>query len=187
MKQEKEFPWVAELLQVLGSGRPVIMPCDTIYGIVGIVPVSEEIIRDIKGRDESKPFLQLIRKEWLPGLVKTIIPDNLLKLWPGPLTLIVEGVDNNSIAVRVPDDKRLLYIMKKLKKPLYSTSVNRSGNQVLYKADEIKKEFQGKVDLFANEGDLPGGLPSTILDIREKPYRLIREGACFLGTDILRG
>ncbi|MCF6334204.1 MAG: Sua5/YciO/YrdC/YwlC family protein [Spirochaetales bacterium] len=182
---EEEFPWISEILKILESGFPVIMPCDTIYGIVGTVPDSEKLIRGLKGRDESKPFLQLLKKEWVPDLTRTDIPEKLFDLWPGPLTLIVEGIDLASIAIRVPNDNRLLYLLEKLKKPLFSTSVNKSGKPILYRSEDIDFEFKNKVKLFVNEGDLPGGIPSTILDIRQKPFMILREGTCSIDSDLL--
>ena len=45
------------------SGEIVIIPTDTVYGFSGIVkPESntDKKIREIKGREEEKPFIQLI-------------------------------------------------------------------------------------------------------------------------------
>ena len=41
---------------VLSSYGVAILPCDTIYGIVGVAPETEGRIRSIKGRGEDKPF-----------------------------------------------------------------------------------------------------------------------------------
>ena len=175
---EEENLSIAEILAVLSGNGIVIMPCDTIYGIVGIAPVSKNRIKKLKGREETKPFLLLIRKEWVSRFTKVDIEKYFLDLWPGPLTLIVPGLFGDSIALRVPDDERLQNLLSKLNEPLYSTSVNRSGQESLNKTKEIEIEFGSEVDLFVNEGDLKGGLPSTIVDISQKPFKMIREGAC---------
>lgn len=182
--EEENFS-IADILAILSDNGIVIMPCDTIYGIVGIAPVSENRIRNLKGREETKPFLLLIRKEWVSRFTKVDIENYFLDLWPGPLTLIVPGLFGDSIALRVPDDERLQNLLSELNEPLYSTSVNRSGQESLYKTKEIELEFGSEVDLFVNEGDLEGGLPSTIIDISKKPYKLLREGACLIDLNML--
>ena len=177
---------IADILEILSNKGIVIMPCDTIYGIVGVAPDSENIIRKLKGRKETKPFLLLIRKEWVSRFTKIEIDKYFMDLWPGPLTLIVPGHNGKTIALRVPDDDRLQNILSVLKEPLFSTSVNRSGYESLYKGDDIEKEFGSEIDLFVNEGDLEGGIPSTIVDISQKPYKLLREGACPIDITMLK-
>lgn len=176
---------IAEILETLADKGIVIMPCDTIYGIVGIAPSTENTIRGLKGREETKPFLLLIRKEWVSNFTPIEIDKYLLDLWPGPLTLIVPGNNGKTIALRVPDDDRLQNILSVLKEPLYSTSVNRSGYESLYRSDDIEKEFGSEIDLFVNEGDLEGGVPSTIVDISKKPCKILREGACSVDLTML--
>ena len=161
------------------------MPCDTIYGIVGVYPESENRIRDIKGREENKPFLILIRKEWISRFTNIKIKKYFLDLWPGPLTLIVPGLIRDTVALRVPDDKRLQNILLELDRALYSTSVNRSGKDSLEMANEIEKEFGSEIELFINEGDLIGSQPSTIIDLTIKPYKIIRQGSCIIDTNML--
>ena len=51
--------------------------------------------------------------------------------------------------------------------PIYSTSVNRSGQPVLSSIHDIKNEFGGEVDLIVDGGASvsPGALPSTLVEI----------------------
>ena len=47
----------------LKNGNIIIIPTDTVYGFSGIVDsvhFTQEKIKKIKGRDEKKPFIQLI-------------------------------------------------------------------------------------------------------------------------------
>ena len=44
------------------GGGVCVLPTDTVYGFSGIVPQSQSRIYSIKGRDEGKPFIQLIAK-----------------------------------------------------------------------------------------------------------------------------
>ncbi|MCK5198939.1 MAG: L-threonylcarbamoyladenylate synthase [Spirochaetales bacterium] len=185
MSKVKEIPSIADILAVLSGNGIVILPCDTIYGIIGIAPASENKIKKLKGRKETKPFLLLIRKEWVSRFTKADIENYFLDFWPGPLTLIVPGIEGGAIALRVPDDERLQKLLSELNEPLYSTSVNRRGQESLYRTEEIEREFGSEVDLFVNGGDLECGLPSTIINILEKPYKLLREGACSIDLTML--
>ena len=75
----------------------MIIPTDTVYGFSGIVDSSEHfntdaIIRKIKGREEYKPFIQLIAApEDIVKYTDDVVPKKLLDCWPGPLTIIVLG------------------------------------------------------------------------------------------------
>jgi L-threonylcarbamoyladenylate synthase len=184
--KEEDLLLIDDITEILSNNGVVIMPCDTIYGIIGIAPNSDERIREIKGRDEVKPFLILIKKDWITRYTNIIIDNYLLDLWPGPITLIVPDLNDGSIALRAPDDRRLQKILTKLDQPLFSTSVNRSGQDLLFESSDIKKEFISEIDLFIDEGDMPGGLPSTILDIRKTPFKIIRQGACLVDLKNIR-
>lgn len=163
---------------VLSRGEACIIPCDTIYGFVGRVPESEQIIRQIKGREETKPFLQIILKEWLPNLTDMRLDDYLLDYWPGPLTMILENLNGATTAYRAPDDPFLSELLLRSGVPLYSTSVNRAGRDPLNSIDQIIDEFGEEVPLIIDGGDLGVPTASTILDVTVDPPKVIRQGAC---------
>ncbi|MEW5814340.1 MAG: L-threonylcarbamoyladenylate synthase [Spirochaetota bacterium] len=172
-------------LSVLKSGGVVILPCDTIYGFHGKASVTERKIRKIKGSGELKPFLRLLANPSELLKYSTVKPDpRLLAFWPGPLTLVVPDRSGSTTAFRVPEDPFLGALLAELDEPLLSSSVNRSGTEPLWQVEKIIKEFEGEVDLIVEDGDLPGKLPSTILDISVTPYRIIRPGALRLPDEL---
>lgn len=177
------FDTLIDILEKLGIA---IIPCDTIYGIVGIAPESEQRIRVLKGREE-KSFLRLIpSSDWLSRFTDCSLPPQLERFWPGPLTIIFPAKveQHKSVALRIPDDPLLLRLMRRLAKPLFSTSVNISGQPVLWRIRDILKMFEDKVDLVVDAGDRAGAVPSTIIDITEKPYKVLRRGAVGLPREI---
>jgi L-threonylcarbamoyladenylate synthase len=177
---------VARLAELLSSGGVAIMPCDTIYGIVGPAPGSETRLRELKGRGE-KSFLQLIAgPPWLARFGDLELPESLARYWPGPLTLIFPA-ERGSVALRVPADPRLRSLLERLDRPLYSTSVNRSGQPALWRIADILEQFERAVDLVVDAGDLPGRLPSTIVDVSRRPFRVLRQGALELPPEALGG
>lgn len=174
------------LVEVLRAGGVAIVPGDTMYGLVGVAPDSEERIRSIKGRGEDKPFLQLLPDpSWVARFSPLSTPANLRKYWPGPLTLVFPTHAGGTVAFRVPDFRFLRDLLEAVGGPLYSTSVNRSGRAPLQTVEAIRREFEGDVDLIYDAGDIPPGVPSTLVDLSCRPYRVIREGALVLPPDDL--
>ncbi len=165
---------IVDILAKKGIG---VIPCDTIYGFVGIAPDTEKKISEIKGRSEGKKFLRLILPSWLSLYTDAKIESELITMGTGCITFVVKDYYGETTAVRFPKDPLLINILNKLEKPLYSTSVNRSGKEILYRSKDILKEFGNDIDLFLDAGDIPG-LPSTILDVTSFPYRIIRSGTC---------
>ncbi|MBQ7882237.1 MAG: L-threonylcarbamoyladenylate synthase, partial [Treponema sp.] len=121
------------------NGDVVIIPTDTVYGFSGLVPFSKEKIQKIKGRDENKPFIQLIANpNDIFKYTNDDIPKKIFSLWPAPLTIIVNlkpelcnEKDFSTVAFRCPDDIWLRTIIERCGSPIYSTSVNRSGLPIL--------------------------------------------------------
>jgi L-threonylcarbamoyladenylate synthase len=165
------------LVKSLSSGGVAIIPCDTMYGIVGVAPQTEERIRQIKGRGETKPFLQLIGSaSWVSRFSDLALPPVLSKYWPGPLTLVFPHRAGGTVAVRLPDSLLLRRLLEAIGQPLYSTSVNKTGKPPLVEVAAMKQEFERDVDLIFDAGNLPPGPPSTLVDITNRPYRVLRAG-----------
>lgn len=167
------------------KGRICILPCDTIYGIVGIYPETGPRIRDIKGREENKAFILLADQAIAETIFKNAIPEEIRKLWPGPLTVIDNDRQGSTTAVRVPDNEFLLQIISLVNKPVFSTSVNFSGQEAINDINEIKKQFESRVDLICEAEEYVSGRASTIIDISRKPYRIIRQGGCVVPSQIM--
>lgn len=170
----------------LKDKKIVIIPTDTIYGFSGIVPESAERIHKAKGRDEGKPFIQLIAEpaELVKYTVDKINP-SLLSLWPGAITLIVRNTNNETTAFRCPGDAWLRSVISKTGCPLFSTSVNKAGQRALNTISEICKEFGKIADLIVDDGDNENMLASTIVDTTGEIYRIIRQGSVTIPEDYL--
>ncbi len=192
----------ATTAEVLKAGGVVIIPTDTVYGFSGIVkkdsrvkpgndierPVrlsgltrqshsTDDRIRTIKGRSETKPMIQLIAKpEDLANYTDDTVPAGLLQKWPGALTIIVNDRRGGTTAFRCPGDEWLRRVISLCGGPIYSTSVNRSGQPVLDQEAAIIKEFTSEVDLIVKDGDKKGAKPSTIVNITDGEIKVLRQG-----------
>lgn len=190
---------IEQTFSTLRAGGIVIIPTDTVYGFSGIVDLAQSAagtrfetdakIRAIKGRAESKPLIQLIaRPEDIRLYTDDDIPPELLAKWPGALTIIVHVKENSplaataipdsrTIAFRCPGDAWLREIIARCGAPIFSTSVNRSGQPVLDSSSAIAAEFAGEVDLIIDDGDKKGALPSTLVTIENGQARVLRQGS----------
>lgn len=188
-KSDADFEKVSSIIK---AGGIAILPTDTVYGFSGIVDLKgsrafscDERIRKIKGREESKPLIQLISS---PGDIFLYadckVPEKLMNLWPGALTVIVPlkkahplAVDFPTVAFRCPGDEWLRKLIADCGAPLFSTSVNRSGKPVLETVPEIKAEFEGEIDVLVDDGDKKGALPSTLVMLEENGMKVLRQGS----------
>jgi L-threonylcarbamoyladenylate synthase len=176
----------ALVVRTLRASGLVIMPCDTVYGILGVAPETEARIREVKGRHETKPFIRLIADPgWLAGLASAEPPRAVLELWPGPLTLVLPAPGGGTVAVRLPDDELLRSIMREVARPLYSTSVNRAGEESLRTLSDIVAAFGDRVDVIVDGGDRREAMASTILDLTGRPARVLRQGSLRIPEAIL--
>jgi L-threonylcarbamoyladenylate synthase len=173
--------------EILVSGGVIVMPTDTIYGFSGLVPASEKKIHTIKGRDEGKPFIQLIAApEDLSRYTDDLVNPGLLAYWPGPITIIVRAKSGGTVAFRCPGDEWVRSVIRRCGAPVYSTSVNRAGEPALKKIGEITNVFGDLVDLVVDDGDHTEGLPSTLVDATGPVYKIIRQGALTINPEYLR-
>ncbi len=176
---------------IIGGGVCII-PTDTVYGFSGIIPQSQARIQAIKGRNEEKPFIQLISEpKDLYTYTDVAIPTQLFSLWPGAVTVIVpvkESVGKGTIAFRCPGDSWLRKVIALVGAPIYSTSVNRSGEPVLGSLDSIREEFFGEVELIVgfDEGLVPDAQPSTLVKLLPNgKCKIIRQGDVILPQELL--
>lgn len=165
-----------EVVRMLKSGCVGVIPADTIYGLSACAHSrSAERIYEIKERPQNKSLITLASLEWLEGSGLEV-PSVLYSHWPCPLTAILRAVDGTTHAVRVPDDAYIQAIVAAVG-PIWSTSVNISGQASLSRAEDIERVFAGKIDFLVRKRDEEeAGLPSTLVDCTSKPFRVLRQG-----------
>lgn len=167
-----------KIINSLIEGNITIIPCDTIYGICGIMSekTREELIK-IKNRDENKNnFIILATLTQAHKLLGKNLNKSLYSLWPGPISIISYTKHNNvAVCVRVPDDEKLQKILYKTG-PIYSTSVNVSGEPSINNVYEICAKFGDCVDIIAKDDEKEFLSSSTIINATQKTLKLVRKG-----------
>jgi L-threonylcarbamoyladenylate synthase len=185
---------------VLARGGLVIFPTDTLYGLAADprIPAAVERVFAIKGRPAGQPLpliaASLAQVEQAFGEMTAATRLLAECFWPGPLTLVIDaggriapaalGPDQTT-AVRVPAHEVARGLSATLGFPIVSTSANRTGEPGAEEPDRAAGALGEGADLLLDAGRVDGGLPSTIVDARQKPPRLIRAGA--IGFDLVRG
>ena len=181
---------IDKIVSVVDSGGLVITPTDTVYGIMGD-SLDESVIRkvySVKRRSFSKPLIllmsdvEMIKKytsdisdvEWdlinhfLPGLVTIILKKN---------DLVNSLITSNSdyVGIRIPDNSELVEIIKKLGRPVISTSANISDRDVITRVDMISDELLSGIDYVYDGGEI-NNLSSTIIRVVDGKLVILRRG-----------
>jgi L-threonylcarbamoyladenylate synthase len=181
---------LTQAAELFHSGKIFIYPTDTIYGLGGN-PFDREAVKRIsviKGRSYPKQFIWLLSDlNNVMNYVEVVSSDHfelLQKLWPAPVTVILKlnertkGITNQeTAAIRIPDQKFCVKLLTEISRPLISTSVNKSGGKPLNDYDEIVNNFAQEVDAIFYYSNQADKLSSTIIDLTSEKPKLIREGS----------
>jgi len=176
---------IARAAALLAEGGIVAFPTDTVYGvaIAGSLPERLPALFALKRRplDRLIPILladlaQLPAAEWVVDDRARRLADHF---WPGPLTLVLPSADGSRTqAFRAPDHP-VAQALIEAAGPLLATSANVSNEPDTGSADDVLIAFATQQDELAavvDGGSVPGGVPSTVLDLSVEPARILREG-----------
>jgi protein-tyrosine-phosphatase len=93
------------------------------------------------------------------------------------LTILLNGVNEGKIGLRMPDNQIALGIISEAGVPLACPSANISDNPASGDFKQALKDFDGLVDLAVDGGPAKIGIESTIVDLTVEPLKIIRPGA----------
>ena len=151
---------VEKALHALRGGGAILYPTDTIWGI-GCDATNENAVRkiyNIKQREDSKSMIILVAEE-RDILQYVAAPDlgvfDFIEEQTRPTTIIFDhaiGLPDNlvaqdgSIAIRIVKDEFCRHLIKRLRKPIVSTSANISGEPSPRYFDQVSEAIKNKVD-----------------------------------------
>ena len=155
---------INEIIKVLKKGGVILYPTDTVWGI-GCDATNENAIKkiyQIKKRQEKKPLIILIHD---PSLLEDYIDKvpsiayEKIKQVTEPTTIIYENpiklprvlTCNNTIGIRVIKDNNLNLLLRKLNRPITSTSANISTTKSPKSFSEIDSYIKNNVDYIVPE------------------------------------
>ncbi|MBR1784137.1 MAG: L-threonylcarbamoyladenylate synthase [Bacteroidales bacterium] len=147
-----------QAVAALRGGLTVLYPTDTIWGIGcdASLPGAVERVYSIKRRDRSKSMLvlctasQLGTDRWCTadGSRPTtfILPAALWRPALGSLVADNLPADDGSLGIRVPHDEFCQQLLRRLGRPIVSTSANLSGRPSPACHADIGEELMARVD-----------------------------------------
>ena len=187
-KESKAFV-IETTNEILKNKGIVVLPTDTVYGIMTSVFNfdGQKQIYKLKNRAQKKPLILMSDNiKTLKNFV--VFPKGIDKIvmefWPGQLTLILPTTElgkmltggRDNLGVRIPNCKILLDIMARYNIPLMTTSANVSGKKSAKTADTAIGYFKNKIDLIVDDGKCEFSFESTVIDMVQFPYTVIRKG-----------
>lgn len=170
-------------LDVLRSGGSILYPTDTIWGL-GCDATNTKAVENIyriKQRVESKSLIVLVSSfEQIRNYVDKV-PDvawDLLKCIENPVTVIYSNAKNlapnviaedGSIGIRIVKEEFCAELIRKLSKPIVSTSANISGEASPVTFSHISKDLINHVDYVVKykQQVFQQSKPSTIIRLLE--------------------
>ncbi len=194
---------ISRAAALIRQGEVVAFPTETVYGL-GASAFDEEAVRKIfaaKGRQPDNPLIVHISDAGqLVDIVKFIPEEARIlmdRFWPGPLTLVMESLPSvapaaraggPTVGVRMPSHPVALALIREAG-PLAAPSANLSGRPSPTTADHVRKDMDGRIRAVLDAGATGLGIESTVLDVTEKPFRVLRPGAVSLEEleDVLPG
>ena len=175
--------------RIVKKGGTIIYPTETVYGL-GCDPFNIDAVNnllEVKGR-RTKPFPILAANIENAKKAAYISLDGkklAAKFWPGPLTLIfpkkpaipdLVTFDQDSVGLRVPDNKIALQLIHLSGGLLIGSSANITGEKAPRSVQEISEELKDMVNVVLDGGITVQGIPSTVIDLTSGKPRILREG-----------
>ncbi|MBQ7815414.1 MAG: threonylcarbamoyl-AMP synthase [Thermoguttaceae bacterium] len=202
---------VRRVVDALRDGKTVVLPTETVYGLAALASNAAAVERLIaaKGRPAGRPLALAISgadvlERFAPN-VPTLAKRLARRLWPGPLTLVLDASDPTSELARLPETSKkailpegkagfraprnafVLKVLEALDEPIVLTSANLSGEPPATSAADAKVGLDDRPDLIVDDGVAAFGEPSSVVEIvktgkvsgngEEEAAKILREGA----------
>jgi tRNA threonylcarbamoyl adenosine modification protein (Sua5/YciO/YrdC/YwlC family) len=180
---------VRKVIEVLEKGGVIGYPTDTVYG-VGCDLFNQEAIRKIHRlkKMEGKKPLSFICSD-LKDISRYAHVSNyaykmMKRLLPGPYTFVLTATKlvpkiamtkQNTVGIRIPDNKICLSLVRELGHPIISTSVYRPDEGLYNDPAEIEERFAKQLDLVIDGGVIVAE-HSSIIDLTDEFPKVIRKG-----------
>ena len=174
----------------LENGESIIIPTDTVYGIAANATneVAVNNIFKIKKRPRSMPLIIFVRSiSEAEKIAEFSILDRFLayQFWPGPVTLILKKkkykIYNgdkrlSKIGIRIPRNEVVSEILKKIKKPLATTSANLHKEKNIKEISKLNILLDDKIPLGIYSKEKMSFEESTLIQTSSKKVEILRKG-----------
>jgi len=183
---------IDQAIAIVNKGGVIIYPTDSGYAIGCQLDNKAALERICRIRDIDKEHNFTLMCSDLAQISNYAKFDNqcfraLRNNTPGPYTFIfratrevpkrVQNPKRKTVGLRVPDNKIAHALLATLGEPILSTSLILPGESITESDPElIRDKLEKHVDLIVNGGHL-GETPTTVIDMSDGEFTLIRQGA----------
>jgi len=186
---------IREAAAVIRAGGLVAFPTETVYGLGADALAAAAVLRifEAKERPRGNPLIVHVAGADALETVAARVPAPARAVgavfWPGPLTLVLPraaavplvttgGLE--TVAVRVPAHPVAQALISAAERPIAAPSANRSGRPSPTRAEHVREDLDGRIELILDAGPTPVGVESTVLDMTTEPPTLLRPGGVTL-------
>ncbi|WP_298882317.1 L-threonylcarbamoyladenylate synthase [uncultured Polaribacter sp.] len=186
---------IQKAIQLLTDEQLVAIPTETVYGLAGNI-FSEKAIKSIfstKKRPFFNPLIVHVPSVSSLENIVTHIPKKAKLLadafWPGSMTMVLKKsskipdlitAGKDTVAVRVPNHKVTLELLKQLPFPLAAPSANPFGSISPTKPTHVESYFKDDIKMVLDGGSCTNGIESTIIGFENDEPIIYRLGALAL-------
>lgn len=178
------------IVQIIDQGGLVILPTDTVYGIMGDSLNKEAISKVNKAKKRSQSKLLILLVDSIEMAKKYTKDINELEAFlfekysKYSLTIELQKSDNlpkeynpdvTYVGIRIPHNDDLIKIIRMLGRPIFSTSANISGQPIVTDISMLDSDLKSYIDYIYDVGTIDN-LASTILKVCDGKIVIIREG-----------
>ncbi len=197
-KDERDL--VHRAVEALVEGKLVAFPTETVYGVAASAlheGAVDRLLR-VKGRLPGHPLTLAVKGydealDYCPDM--SPVGQRLARrCWPGPVTLVLDGHHEDSLAgrlpasvraavspsgqlgFRVPDHRFVLSALRLLPGPIALTSANRGGQAEAITGTEVAEALGDDIDLILNDGPCKYGQASSVVQVAGNRLQVLRQG-----------
>ncbi len=178
--------------KVIETGGLVVLPTDTIYGLVCDSRRQEAIehIYRVKGRSRDLPLILLLHDMSQVAQYLDDVPEKAVhamqQFWPGALTIVLRDTSQataamraggDTIGLRLPAHMVPRLVAGTVGAPLASTSANRTSQPPAVSAQQALDQLDGRVNVILDGGPAPLSHESTVVSFATDPPMILRQGA----------
>ena len=183
---------VEEAVEALRSGRPVVLPTDTVYGLCGDAyePAAAARLYRLKGRAATQPSALFARDvdlllESVPELggsaaavARALLPGQFTLVVPNPARRFswLAGTRPETLGVRVADLPEPTARVLERVGAVVATSANVPGGPDPRTLADVPADIRAGAGAELDAGAL-SGVPSTVIDLTGPEPKVLREGA----------
>ncbi|KRA95145.1 translation factor Sua5 [Devosia sp. Root685] len=183
---------IAQAAASLRAGKLVAFPTETVYGLGADATNADAVlsIYETKGRPRFNPLIAHVADLAMAETLAVFSPLARAlaeRFWPGPLSIVVPlrpghgladvataGLD--TVALRMPDHKIALALLRAVGRPLSAPSANPSGKLSPTTAEQVRRGLGGRVPVL-DGGACKAGVESTIVAVDGESIIQLRAGA----------